>query len=132
MFLNQSLGWRVETTRVGLVLAILVRIGALKPTGAWSEPHLLTKRGREIGRSLLSQPSGDFNSVSDLFREPDDPKFDFGWVDTFNLAELLQQVAEFSKQPDCEDEANEEPDYDEELPYDGLMGNALRLLIEGD
>lgn len=132
MFLNQSLGWRVETTRVGLVLAILVRIGALKPTGAWSEPHLLTKRGREIGRSLLSQPSGDFNSALDLFEEPDDRKFDFKWVDTFNLAELLQQVAEFSQQPDSEYEANEEPDYGEDLPYDGLMGDALRLLIEGD
>ncbi len=135
MYLNQALGWRIETTRVGLVLALLVRIGGLKPTGAWNEPHILTKRGREIsrsifGRSILSSGE-DRNTLVDLLEEPVGHGNEFGWAEELDFDQLLNQITDMSGQQEDGPDVVGEEDSAIEAGYEGFMGDELRRLIEG-
>ena len=135
MYLNQALGWRIETTRVGLVLALLVRIGGLKPTGAWNEPHILTKRGREIslsifGRSILSGSEAR-DTIEEFLEEPTDSGIEFGWAEELDFGQLLNQITDVSGQQEDDPGVAGEEDSAIEVAYEGFMGDELRRLIEG-
>ena len=135
MYLNQALGWRIETTRVGLVLALLVRIGGLKPTGAWHEPHILTKRGREISRSIFGRSilsgSEARNTILEFLEEPTESGIEFGWAEELDFDQLLDQITDVSGRQEDDSDVVGEEDSAMEAAYEGFMGDELRRLIEG-
>ena len=136
MYLNQALGWRIETTRVGLVLALLVRIGALKPTGAWSGPHILTKCGRQIsrsifGRSILSAAEAR-HTIVEFLEEPTGSGIELGWTEEFDFDQLLNQITDVSGQQEDEPDIDGEEGSAIEAAYEGFMGDDLRRLIESE
>jgi len=134
MYLNQALGWRVETTRVALILAVLVRIGALKPIGAWSEPHMLTKTGRRISRAIFGRAGFSMEesrkTIKDFLDESVETGTASGWAAGYGFDQLLSQITDASDQPDHVPSSLGEEEFDIEFAYDGLMGEQLRHLIE--
>jgi hypothetical protein len=135
MYLNQALGWRVETTRVGLVLAVLIKIGALKPTGDWNDPHMLTKLGRLISQSIFGRsilPASEPRKIlADFLAEPIESQADTGWAKEYEFEKLLDQITDISgEQDNGSSDAGREESY-VEAAYEGFMGDQLRKLIEG-
>ena len=134
MFLNQAIGWRVETIRVVLVLAVLIRIGVLRPAEDWHKTHMITKHGRVMvkqlfGRSVNSD-KGQHKSVEDFLQEVQDSNYDFGWASGYDFYQLLQQIRGRSDQELDVDLDPKEKSSDFEFGFGGFMGEALKELIE--
>lgn len=94
MHLNQALGWRVESTRVGLLLAILVHCGALAPSGDWFRPHAITDSGIRL---LFELRNDDVSNPSvELIRAEMEAAtvagFETGWATRFTGDELLEKI----------------------------------------
>jgi hypothetical protein len=136
MYLNQALGWRIETTRVGLVLAVLIWIGALKPTGAWTQSHVLTRRGRDMFLSICHRPNlltPDARKVMmDFLEDRIEAKAEAGWAAEYEFDQLLNQITGISNdQPDGADALDQEEN-DIAAAYEGVMADELLRLIEAD
>ena len=135
MYLNQALGWRIETSRVAVVMAVLIRIGALKPIGAWNESHVLTERGRQIARSILGRSAifspDPAKNMLDWLEEFNESEGEWGWAGVFRFDELVLQIAEVGGCPENESDGLVEDDSGDDLKvaYEGFMGDALRELI---
>ena len=136
MYLNQGLGWRVETSRVAVVMAVLVRIGALKPIGQWSEPHILTKRGREIAKLIIGRsivpPAEPRMTIMDCLEECDEANREFGWARSYCWDQLVLQITDCSGDLAHDFDTSGEENLDIEAAYEGFMGDALKLLVEGE
>jgi len=134
MYLNQAIGWRVETTRVALVLAVLIRIGALKSTGDWNKTHLITKHGRVMLHKIFGRPVGaavkEIKSVKAFLKESVKPSDRFGWASEYDFGQLLEQISDISgRQGGGLGKVGVE-DSDIESGYEGFMGEALRQLTK--
>lgn len=88
MHVNQALGWRIETRRVATVLALLVQLGALHPTGEWTERHSLTTSGKELLKLMLSS-----SDAKELVLIPD-RNANLGWTGKWEFQQLLSRVTD--------------------------------------
>jgi len=90
---NQALGWRVETRRVALLLAILVHIGALQADNQWFRTHILTEKGREILHVLLSgRAKSNDNSYNVPITLIAAEIEDLGWAKQFTFEEIINKL----------------------------------------
>lgn len=137
MFLNQALGWRVETSRVAVILAVLIRSGVFCPTRRWTNCHRFTERGKELARTLLSRSFLDEDLPTDVLRsflleQLVDEEFDDCWVAPYGRNQLIQQIVDLFPTAVPRTQIRDSDIDDEEAAYDGLMGDVLKNLVEGN
>lgn len=119
--LNQALGWRIETTRVAVILAVLIHLGALEPPDDWYRTHILTDRGR----ALLEQAVARRGSINDMApkllsqkhnAEECLDKSKLGWAKIFSIDELSQLIIEKPSDDVCSEPplSNADGDLNEE------------------
>lgn len=94
MHINQGLGWRIQTTRVALVLAILIHIGALRPAGKWFENHILTDIGKSFLKklSLIRLNQKEIKHILEEAYVCNIPALDLGWAKEFSFIQLEEKI----------------------------------------
>ena len=124
MHVNQALGWRIETRRVATVLALLIHLGALYPTGSWTERHSLTVRGTELLKLMLSSLS-----ANELVLQPDSDA-ELGWAAKWDFAELLSRVTDSVRavEPDLDTVAVDDDEIDD--LYESILRDSLNSWVE--
>ena len=92
MHANLAVGWRLETTRIAVALAVLVHAGALNPSDNWYELHNITDSGKELFSLLHNYryQSEILTTTGSLIKCDNDAKL--SWAANFSFDELIDKI----------------------------------------
>lgn len=123
MQMNQGLGWRIETTRVVLVLALLVHAGALSPIGDWYQAHQITLRGQKLFREMVAAFGQEDPTAArhNLLLAYIPSTEELGWAREYEASYLIDKIA-FEAGTD-EYKGIPRDAEDEDIELDELLGN---------
>lgn len=123
MQMNHGLGWRIETTRVVLILALLVHAGALRPTGDWYQAHQITPRGQELFKEMVAAVGQGEPTAAhhDLLLAYIPSAQELGWAREYEASHLVDRIAFESSTG--EHKAVPPDTEDEDIDLDELLGN---------
>ncbi|MET0002058.1 MAG: sigma factor-like helix-turn-helix DNA-binding protein [Candidatus Thiodiazotropha sp.] len=131
MHLNQGLGWRIETKRVELIIALLVHAGILRPEGQWFEKHTLTDWGRKLFEELhlYRWKETGTNEFISMIRSGTHGDIDLGWAEKYPLEDLWEKISD-AEEAEMGLVVSAEVDDFGDLELDDVLSSVSRSHIE--